>query len=208
MNAGSAAHEPRHATRHLAHAARPGLDDRGRRWAALLDRIASRDAAAIAALYDETSRLLFGLIMYILQDRAAAEDTLVDVYVKVQRHAGSPRPEQNPLAWLIGLARQTALARLAADRRSGRTAQRPPLPGATVPSVLPFEPNDSERRQVGRALTLLTPHERSIIQMTYFEGLSAREVADQLSVPTTQVTSDIQQAMWKLRTSLREVQAD
>jgi len=93
-------------------------------------------------------------------------------------------------------------------RRSGRTVQRPPLPGASVAAVLPFEPLDFERRQVGRALTQLSPREQSIIQMTYFEGLSAREVAHQLSVPTTQVTSDIQQAMWKLRTSLTEVQAD
>jgi DNA-directed RNA polymerase specialized sigma24 family protein len=44
--------------------------------------------------------------------------------------------------------------------------------------------------------------------MTYFEGLSVREVAHQLSAPATQVTSDIQQAMWKLRTSLIEVQED
>ena len=208
MNARSAAHETNHATRHLPHAARPGLDDRGRRWAALLDRIAAGDIDALAALYDETSPLLFGLVMYILQDRAAAEDTLVDVYLKVPDHAGSPRPEQNPVPWLIGLARQTALARLERGRRSGRTVQRPPLPVAPVASVVPFEPLDPERRQVGRALAQLTPQERSIIQMTYFEGLSAREVAHELSVPTTQVTSDIQQAMWKLRTSLREVETD
>ena len=44
--------------------------------------------------------------------------------------------------------------------------------------------------------------------MTYFEGLSARVVAHELRVPTTQVTSDIQQAMWKLWTSLREVETD
>lgn len=47
-----------------------------------------------------------------------------------------------------------------------------------------------------------------MIQMTYFEGLSAREVAHRLSVPATQVTNDIQQAMWKLRTSLGEVETD
>ena len=207
MNARSAAHETNHVAR-LPHAARPGLDDRGRRWAALLDRIAAGDVGALAALYDETSPLLFGLVMYILQDRAAAEDTLVDVYLKVPDYAGSPRREQNPVPWLIGLARQTALARLDRGRRSGRTVQRPPLPVAPAASVVPFEPLDSERRQVRRALTQLTPRERSIIQMTYFEGLGAGAVADELSVPITQVTNDIQQAMWKLRTSLREVETD
>jgi RNA polymerase sigma-70 factor (ECF subfamily) len=146
--------------------------------------------------------------MYVLQDRAAAEDTLVDVYRKVADHAGSSRPEQNPVPWLIGLARQMALARLERDRRSGRTVHRPPLPVASGASVVSFEPLDPERRQVRRALAQLTPQERSIIQMTYFEGRSAREVAHELRVPTTQVTRDIQQAMWKLRTSLGEVETD
>ena len=53
----------------------------------LMQRIAARDAAALAELYDRHSRLLFGLILRIVRDRSEAEEILQEAFMRVWRRA-------------------------------------------------------------------------------------------------------------------------
>ena len=202
MNLLSTAHEREAAERRLPRAVQNTMHDRGRSWASLLDRIAAGDAGALGTLYDESSSLTFGLIMHILQDRETAEDTLVDVYMQVRDRARVKVAEEHAVSWLIRLARSAALSRLQRRGQSRGPIPRPPLPAAPATSVTPFEPLRRERQQVAGAMDQLTPGQRSIIQMTYFGGLTASEVACELKLSTQQVMSEIRRAMLTLRTSL------
>jgi RNA polymerase sigma-70 factor (ECF subfamily) len=177
-------------------------DDRKIRWAALVDRIAHGDSEAIGALYDESSHLMFGLILHILQDRAAAEDALVDVYLQLREQARFNAHQHDAVSWLIGLARRTALARLRRNGRSPGTAPWPSLPSVPATSVLSFEPSHRERLRVSRALDQLTPQQRALIQMMYFGGLSAREASDESGLPPELVSREVQRAMQLLRNFL------
>jgi RNA polymerase sigma-70 factor, ECF subfamily len=205
MKTMSAAHETHDAERHLPRAV---LDNRGRRWTALLDRIAAGDTEALGSLYDESSSLAFGLIMHILQDREAAEDALVAVYRQVWEQARSNVQARNPVSWLMGLARRAALARRGGRRHFSYPVQLPSLPPAPATSVTRFEPFHRERQRISRALDQLTPQQRSIVQMTYFGGFSGREVAEELKIARQEVMSEIRRAMWALRSALRCVDPD
>ena len=54
-----------------------------------LQRVAARDSSALAELYDEHSRLLFGLILRILKDRGEAEEVLQEVFVQAWTRAST-----------------------------------------------------------------------------------------------------------------------
>src|SRR5678815_4558208 len=83
---------------------------------ALLDRIARRDQAGLAELYDRHCRLLFTLILRILKDRGEAEDVLQEVFVRVWDRADGYDPSLGaPAAWL---ARCLLYTSDAADERS------------------------------------------------------------------------------------------
>lgn len=169
------------------------------RWVALLNRIAEGDVDACSMFYDATSGLTFSLMMHILQNREAAEDALLDLYLQVWTRARvRAHHTYNPMAWLIDLARSTAVARLRNRRSSSRT-EVPSPPSVRQASVVTFEPFHRERRQANRGLAQLTDEQRTIIQMTYFGGLSAREAAHQLGFPVQRVTREIQMAMRVLR---------
>ena len=89
-----------------------------KRQAELIREAASGDQQALAALYDATSRTVYGLLLRILADASAAEEVLLDVYEQVWRQAASYNRERGtPLAWLTTIARSRAIDRLRRGRR-------------------------------------------------------------------------------------------
>jgi RNA polymerase sigma-70 factor (ECF subfamily) len=85
-----------------------------------LQRLAARDSSALAELYDEHSRLLFGLILRILKDRGEAEEVLQEVFVQAWTRASTYNLQLgSPVGWLVGIARNRAIDRLQPSVRSG-----------------------------------------------------------------------------------------
>src|SRR5689334_16750971 len=52
------------------------------RLARLVSSIAERDESALAQLYDETSRIVYGLALRLVRDAAAAEDITLEVFLQ------------------------------------------------------------------------------------------------------------------------------
>ena len=151
------------------------------KWADRLRRAGARDMSALAALYDETSVSVFSLILRIVQDRQSAEDILLDLYRQVGQQACNHGKRGQPsLPSLLMLARNLAVDRL---RRS---------------SLQPEPPQFYENL----AFDQLTDEQRSIIQMTYFGGLSARQAGVRLGLSPQYVTQQICLALKKLRMTI------
>ena len=62
---------------------------------ALLRRIVARDPAALAELYDRHQRLLYGLVLRIVRDRAESEEALQEIFLAVWTRAASYDANQN-----------------------------------------------------------------------------------------------------------------
>jgi hypothetical protein len=87
--------------------------DRDRRWSLWVARMAKGDLDALSFLYDESSTVIFSLVLEILHDRESAEDTLVKIYDHARATASAfDARQQTVLDWLIALARKFAIERL------------------------------------------------------------------------------------------------
>src|SRR5512144_3342749 len=87
--------------------------------AAALGRIPDGDRAALQTVYRLTSAKLFGVCLRILGEHGEAEDVLQEVYVTVWRKAADfDARRASPMTWLIAIARNRAIDRLRASRRS------------------------------------------------------------------------------------------
>ena len=157
--------------------------DRDARWAACIARMANGDLHALSYLYDETSSAIFGLVFRIVNDRQAAESLLVEIYDRALREARTFKSKgQTALNWLIVWARNLAVDHL---RRSAP---------AKSPANL-FK----QSQLTNLALTRLSKEERDILEMTYLDGLTVRDVAVVLEVTPEYVKQEIVVAMKKLR---------
>ncbi|HEX8174316.1 MAG TPA: sigma-70 family RNA polymerase sigma factor [Pyrinomonadaceae bacterium] len=185
------------------------VDIREQEWAALVERMALGDESALSSLYDRSSRLIFGLLLRILNDSGLAEEVLLDVYMQVWRQAGKyDRLRGKPLAWLVTIARSRAIDRLRSMRQEEmRKESLDAAGGQAVALTTAFEdPTVAPERQrlVRGALDSLPPEQRQVIEMAYYLGLSHSEIAARLGQPLGTIKTRTRLGMMKLREQLRD----
>ncbi len=176
----------------------------------LMGRVARGDQEAFAAVYDATSRTVFGIVLRVLRDRAQAEEVTQEVYVEAWRHASRFDAKQGTAtSWLNTIAHRKAVDRVRSSERSIQRDQRhfeleaiQSGPGQTDVSELVVA--EDEGRRVRDALKLLPQAQRTAIRLAYFEGRSYREVAEYLELPLGTVKTRIRDAMERLRQHLGE----
>jgi RNA polymerase sigma-70 factor, ECF subfamily len=148
----------------------------------LLQRIADGDNAAFDILYRRFARPLYGLALRMLRDRTRAEDAVQETFAAIWRSARSYRPDRGPGApWLYAVARNAIVDRA---RARGETTFADP-PEAVSPDAGPAERVESSyvSWRVHRAVQDLPEHEREVLELAYWGGLSQSEVAQFLDIP-------------------------
>jgi len=181
------------------------MSDDARGDTALINRMARGDADPVAELYDRHSRLLFGLILRILNDRSEAEEVLQEVFITVWHKAATYDVSLGSVTgWLVGIARNRAIDRLRTRKsRDQHVAAIEPMTGkAKSPEagVLELE----QQQAVTRALDALPAEQRALIEHAYFDGLSHTQLAARFRLPLGTVKTRIRAGMMALREQLHD----
>jgi RNA polymerase sigma-70 factor (ECF subfamily) len=169
--------------------------------------ISAGDEQALGALYNATSHLVFGLLLRILSVREDAEEVLIDVYTQVWRQADKYTESRGtPMAWLTTMARSRAIDRLRASQFERKRSE--PLDvvagHATGDRDVEEVAQASETgRTVRAALEALTPEQREVIELAYFNGMSHGEIAAHTGQPLGTVKTRTRLGMMRLREVLR-----
>jgi RNA polymerase sigma-70 factor (ECF subfamily) len=180
------------------------------RHAELIREAAGGDQQALAALYDATSRTVYGLLLRILSDASAAEEVLLDVYEQVWRQAAQySRERGSPLAWLTTIARSRAIDRLRRGRREQQRTE--PLEGVFATARAEGASAEEDvmagevRAVVRKALDSLAPEQREVIELAYYGGMSHSEIAAARGLPLGTVKTRTRLGLMRLREMLRPV---
>jgi RNA polymerase sigma-70 factor, ECF subfamily len=175
-------------------------------WVGLIRAIAAGDQLALHALYERTYRIVFTLVMRIVQNRQSAEEVTLDVFHDVWRRASNfDATGGTVLGWIMNQSRSRAIDRLRHEQRKKRVNLTPHLP---LPAASPTSESDEflNGRDQGRllrgALTVLTPDERQVIEVAFFSELTYAEVAVRLDQPLGTVKTRIRSGLAKLREAL------
>lgn len=173
-------------------------------WLALVESVAAGGQSALRALYDRTHRIVFTLIMRIVDNRESAEELTADVYHEVWRRASKyDAAAGSVVGWIMNLARSRAIDRVRFDHRKVRVDPYPDAPSETrgdpCSEVIELE---QEGQAVREALRVLTPAERQVIETAFFSELTYAETAKYLEQPQGTVKTRIRAGLAKLRVAL------
>ncbi|SIS22498.1 ECF RNA polymerase sigma factor SigK [Williamsia sterculiae] len=177
----------------------------GLELADLVARVARQDRAAFAALYDATSGRVYGLILRVLRDPGYAEETLQEVYLQVWQNAVNYRRESGSvISWMMTIGHRRAVDRVRAEEAASRRGTEYTVGNAMTVSdeVVDSVVTREDRREVIECLGTLTDTQRESIEMSYYQGLTYREVAERLEAALPTVKSRIRDGLRRLRNCL------
>lgn len=171
----------------------------------LLAALASGDLGALRLLYDRHAPWLSARLTRRCNNPDAVADVLQDTFLALWKGAERWRGDGEVGAWLWGIAARRLVSRLRGQREALV------LPLADVADARPPEPSTEEQvllgveyGDLGAAMLRLSPQMRAVVQATVLDGLTAREAARLLGIPTNTVKTRLHRAKAHLRQDLTE----
>jgi RNA polymerase sigma-70 factor (ECF subfamily) len=170
-------------------------------------RIAAGDRRAFEELYAVYARRVFRFMIRMVKDEARAEELVNDVLVEVWKSAGRFEGRSKPSTWIFGIAHHKGLNAL-----RGKKLPTTEFDEAR-PVADPAEGADAaldrgaRRERVRAALDVLSPDHRTVVELTFFHGLSYPEIAEAIGCPTGTVKTRMFHAKKRLGPLLAELAA-
>jgi RNA polymerase sigma-70 factor (ECF subfamily) len=158
------------------------------------------DQAALKAVYDETSRLVYSYCRRSLGNDAAA-DVTQEVYVAAWRSRERYRPESGTLTgWLMGIARFKTIDALRASGRRPRTDSdgEPEDMGSPEEGIEEM----GQRMLVAEALRQLPERSRRAVELAFWSDMTHSQISEETGIPLGTVKSDIRRGLERLRQHL------
>jgi RNA polymerase sigma-70 factor (ECF subfamily) len=163
----------------------------------LVAHVRAGDQQALAELYDRYSSVVYAVALRVLQDAAAAEDVLQDIFLQLWRNPDAFDASRGSLgAWLAVISRHRSIDRL---------RQRRPetdIDNCVITSDADLR-DQTERslviEKVRGALGEMNPDQRKALEMAFFQGLTHVEIAEKTGEPLGTIKTRIRSALRQLR---------
>lgn len=177
---------------------------------ALMKAITARKQLALRELYNRYGKTLKAVVTHVVHEDAEADDVLQEIFLQIWKDASHYSPQAGkPLGWVVTLARRRAIDRLrrrqaycrAKDRFENHIEQQPEawknnrIDGDLIRADL--------RRFLTRQLEILPEYQREAIELSFFEGLSHREIAARTGTPLGTVKTRLELGLRKLVNCVR-----
>jgi RNA polymerase sigma-70 factor (ECF subfamily) len=154
---------------------------------ALVLSIATGDKQALQVLFGRHNVRVYRFVLRFLNDEAAAEDLVSEVFFDVWRQASRFEARSQVSTWLLAIARNKALSAL--RRRSTEELDDEVAEFIEDPADSPEVTMQKKQRSsiLAECLTQLSAAHREIIDLVYYHEKSIDEVAEIIGVPQNTV---------------------
>lgn len=169
----------------------------------LVARICNSDQKALELLYNSYYTQLSRFIARVITREDLIDEVINDVMYVVWEKANSYNHQCKPSTWIFGIAYNRARQALRdANRKNEESLEN------LIDNGISFEDDRSSLKQLEMsdwllpALDKLTPDQRVVIELTYFQGLAYSEIANVMACPENTVKTRMHHARKKLATLL------
>ena len=134
--------------------------------------------------------MLYRVAFSYLRSRADAEDVCQDAFLRLMNYPGEFPTDEDCKRWLIRVAVNLSKNRLKYRRTHGEPQD--PLDAAHIPA------EQTAESELLPLIKSLPPEYGAVIHLFYYEGDSAREIAQILDISVTAVTSRLSRGRRRL----------
>jgi len=137
------------------------------------------DVRMFGELFERHSRPLFNYYLRMTGDRAASEDLVQDVFVRLLKYRSTYQPESPFAVWMYQVARNAHIDHLRKRRDKDHVPLDDQWVEASSPDPQPAEALEArrERALIRKALETLPENKREVLLLSRFQNLKYREIA-------------------------------
>jgi RNA polymerase sigma-70 factor (ECF subfamily) len=158
---------------------------------------------SFAAVAEELLDDVYGYLLYLTKNRAVAEDLTSETFeaaLRTWRRFDAARG--TPRAWLLSIARTTALDWFRADTRRRKREERAGIAFPPAEAVEPLGEGLSPALEEG--LRSLSTAEREVVALRVVLDLDGEQAARVLGISPTAVSTRLHRALAKLEERMRD----
>ena len=171
----------------------------------LMARIKEGDSGALETLYHRQTAMLRSVIARIMNNESDIDDLVQEVFLELWNRAESYSEEKGKaLGWMITLARRRAIDKLRKRQAYHRAEERLRLePTAALHHSVDEEANSGELTGIFKKLLEQLPEaQRHALHLSYYCGMSQREIAAKTGIPLGTVKTRLELALRKMRSAV------
>jgi RNA polymerase sigma factor (sigma-70 family) len=166
----------------------------------LVYSLKQRDETAFAYLYDNYGAALNGVIFAIVNDYTIAEDILQEAFLKIWNNIAAYDDTKGKLyTWMRRITHNLTLDTLKSNQYKYQKKVVDDEMAVTNINVSNNVISKLDSKDFQRKLDVLDPKQRTIIDMSYFQGYTQEEIAKELNMPVGTVKTKIRSAIIELR---------
>lgn len=170
----------------------------------LVELLINKDKSAFEYLYDNYADSLYGIISKIVKDDDIAEEVLQDAFLKVwTKIIFYDRAKGRLFTWMLNLSRNLAIDKIRSKeyKKGAKTDQMDN-------NVYAFDRQNSIEQKTDQIGVLelmkdLSPEQKLVVDLLYFQGYTQSEVADEFDIPLGTVKTRLRSAIIHLRKSIK-----
>lgn len=166
----------------------------------LVTRVRGGDEAAMTAIYDRYSSVVYSVALRVLGDTGSAEDVAQEVFMQLWRNPAMFDGSRGSLApWLAVISRHRAIDFL--RKRRPETD----IDDVVVASDSRLDDEASRNLMLGKVRQVLgglPVEQREAMEMAFFQGLTHSEIAERSGQPLGTIKTRIRTALLTLRKAL------
>lgn len=167
--------------------------------AEIMLKIAGYDSSALELLYDRYAPMMYALIKKIIPKQELADKVLSEVFVITLKQIDQfDFKSSDVYTWLVTLTRNKAIDSM--KRQQGKEKrvyteefEKDEIIPKLSPEIKAMEFADVTRKRnnVQAAINSLTDAQKSLLDLSYYEGLDESMIAERLKIPVSSVKSKL-----------------
>lgn len=182
--------------------------------AELIARGAAGDQTALTELYNKTYDNVYYTVKALIRDEDTALDILQDSYLKAFRNLNTLNEPEKFRAWIKRIGHNNAVDHL----RKAKPMMFSSMPTDDDGAEIEFEDTNAANlpdvvidqqetaRLMAEIIDTLPEDQRIVISMYYYEGLSVRQIAEELGITENTVKSRLSYGRKKIETKVLDLE--
>jgi len=163
------------------------------------------DVARLGELFERHHRRLYHTFVRLVNDRAASEDLVQEVFVRMLRYRDTYRSDAEFGPWMFTLARNVAHDHRQSRKRLRLVDQEPADVADEAPGAAQRLEDEQTRRRLDRALASLPPDRREVLSLARFSDMPYEDIGAIVGATPGAVKVRVHRALNDLRAAYANI---